>query len=696
MAQKPQNPNGARTSGPRSGFRADIQALRAIAVASVLLYHLWPNRLTGGFVGVDVFFVISGYLITSHLLREREKTGRIALGTFWARRASRLLPASLTTLLVTAVAVIVWVPRTAWQQFLGDVTASALYVQNWNLQAQAVDYLASDQNASPVQHFWTLSAEEQFYVMLPLLLVAAFWTFRRFAWRRVAFLVIGAATLASFAFSLWLMHADPSEAYFSTFTRAWEFGLGAILAFAPPLASRARATTAAVVGVTAILVADVAYTGSTPFPGATALLPVVGAALAIWGGASSPLERFGRFSPVSFLGRVSYAVYLWHWPFVVILPYVTGRPLTTLDKLVIIAASLLLAWLSTTYLEDLVRQSPRLLKGRRPRTIAIVSAAGMACVLAASLGGAQVQRYDSDHAAQEIEQMLEDPPECLGASSVGDDGCDPATDDLLTPPDFAAQDMPDVYDTDCMSADDFAEHTVCHYGSDDPNATQVALIGNSHAAQYLPPLERIAKDENLAITTYLTYECHTVDRTIVFDEADRTAGCTAWNDWAIPAVEDGGYDLVLTSNRTQRPIAGYEGDDQVDADQQQQVDAYGRVLTRWSDAGARIVVFRDDPRRDAEQSTAPECVAANGPGEACDRPLSDAEVPDPEADAAQHLADSGRDVSIFDPTPWICPDDVCRSVVGGVIVWWDTNHMTKTFATTLEGPIRRVVAGDRQ
>ncbi|MGO2097226.1 MAG: acyltransferase family protein, partial [Candidatus Microbacterium stercoravium] len=215
------------------GFRPDIQALRALAVMSVMLYHLWPNRLTGGFVGVDVFFVISGYLITSHLIRERAKTGRIALGRFWARRAARLLPASLLVLVLVGLATLAFVPNALWPQFFGDVTASALYVQNWHLLFDSVDYLAADNLASPVQHFWTLSAEEQFYVLLPLLMVLSMWVFRKLPWRMVMLVAIAAATVASFVFSIVQVELAPSAAYFSTFTRAWEFGAGALLAFVP-------------------------------------------------------------------------------------------------------------------------------------------------------------------------------------------------------------------------------------------------------------------------------------------------------------------------------------------------------------------------------------------------------------------------------------------------------------------------------
>ena len=251
--------------------------MRALAVLAVLLFHLWPNRLTGGYIGVDVFFVISGYLITSHLLAEVVHTGRLRLGRFWARRAKRLLPASLLVLLTTAVAVVVLVPVGRWPQFLTEVSASALYVQNWLLAANSVDYLAvAGHTPSPVQHFWTLSVEEQFYVMVPLLLLLAAWVARRATGsvRRAALVTLAGVTVASFGYSIWLTATAAPVSYFSTFSRAWEFGVGALIAFVPSPTRTGVKRVATAAGVGAVLAAAVLFTESTTFPGASASLPV--------------------------------------------------------------------------------------------------------------------------------------------------------------------------------------------------------------------------------------------------------------------------------------------------------------------------------------------------------------------------------------------------------------------------------------
>jgi peptidoglycan/LPS O-acetylase OafA/YrhL len=211
-------PDGRRATG----LRPEIQALRAVAVLAVVTNHVWPHTVTGGYVGVDVFFVISGFLITGHLLREVDAGGRIRLAAFWARRARRLLPASLLVLLTTLVLSMALLPETLWGTVLRQVGASALYVQNWALAADSVDYFASQQQASPVTHFWSLSAEEQFYLVWPLLIAAVAVALhgRSTAWRAVLATGLGLLVAASFALSLVLTSTHPSEAYFVTPTRA--------------------------------------------------------------------------------------------------------------------------------------------------------------------------------------------------------------------------------------------------------------------------------------------------------------------------------------------------------------------------------------------------------------------------------------------------------------------------------------------
>src|SRR6201996_7484387 len=292
--QEPGKPTGR-------GFRPDIQGLRAIAVGLVVIYHLYPSLLTGGFAGVDVFFVISGFLITGHLLREYQKTGRIGLLDFWGRRAKRLVPAAALVLTATWLGARLLLPATRLADTASQIRASALYFQNWQLAGDAVNYLKSDSAASPVQHFWSLSVEEQFYLGWPLLfLLAAAVALtarpltRRARGQHAALLLAGLVVVGSLWYSVYYTHANPAGAYFVTTTRIWELGLGGMLALLPAaLAKRAgRLGLLGWAGLGLVIASAFALSGTNAFPGYLALLPAGGAVLLILGG-----TRAGRFEP---------------------------------------------------------------------------------------------------------------------------------------------------------------------------------------------------------------------------------------------------------------------------------------------------------------------------------------------------------------------------------------------------------------
>ncbi|MCW2853067.1 MAG: acyltransferase, partial [Nocardioides sp.] len=272
--------------GPRAGFRPDIEGLRAVAVLSVLIYHAGLAWVPGGYVGVDVFFVISGFLITSLMVREVERTGRLGLTGFWARRARRLLPASTLVLVFSAVVAFAVLPVNTRRDFGGDIVAAAGYVVNWRLGLRAVDYLAENVGASPVQHYWSLAVEEQFYVVWPLL-IAAMVTMFRTRWRPALLVGIAVITLASFVFTLSYAAEQPGLAFFVSTTRIWELGVGALLALALPALVRLPAAALGVLGWAGL--ALVAYAAlvldeTTRWPGTATLLPVLGTAAAILAG----------------------------------------------------------------------------------------------------------------------------------------------------------------------------------------------------------------------------------------------------------------------------------------------------------------------------------------------------------------------------------------------------------------------------
>lgn len=352
----------------RSAFRADIEGMRAIAVIAVMAWHAGLPWVRGGFVGVDIFFVISGFLMTSVLLRDMQAHGRIRIGRFYMRRIRRLLPAAATALAGTAVLTWLMLPTLRWRDIAGDIAAAALYFVNWRFASDSVDYLAQGEAPSPVQHFWSLSVEEQFYLVLPVafalicLMVAGEQLRRGLLW-----FVIGAVVVTSFAWSVYYTDTQPGQAYFVTTTRMWQLALGGLVAMAGPLLSALTERVAAVIGwlgLAAVLAGIIYIDASDPFPGTIAALPTLGAAAILAGGASSP-----RMGPVMVLrprfmqrvGALSYSLYLWHWPFLVAAAAWLGDEegdVRLRVSLIAVALCIVPAWLSFHFVEERFRRRP--------------------------------------------------------------------------------------------------------------------------------------------------------------------------------------------------------------------------------------------------------------------------------------------------------------------------------------------------
>lgn len=662
-------------------LRADIQALRAIAVVAVLIFHLWPNRLPGGYVGVDVFFVISGFLITSHLLRELEATGRIRLGRFWAKRAKRLLPASLLVLALTALAVVVWVPRSLWEQFLSEVGASAVYLQNWLLAANSVDYLAANNTASPVQHYWTLSTEEQFYVVLPLLLIGVTVLGRRLStWttRTLCFSAIGAVTIASLAYSIWLTSANESVAYFSTATRAWEFGAGAILAFIVAKPSARARPVLAVGGVAAILVSTVLFTGETAFPGYAALLPVVGTLLVIWAGHGTVIARAGEIRPIAFVGRVSYAIYLWHWPLIILFPFVIGRPLDGAGKVAIVIVSVAAAWMSTAFIEDPVRSSPRLLGRRRPAVVAAWSAAATLVVLVMALTPVVVSTAQARQLAQAEAEVVQLDPSCFGAKAMDPQAApceNPSLDGILVPASANAQDD-DSNKPACWATGGEPKLSVCQLGPASGYDKHLIAVGDSHNNTLIAAYEKIATDNNWRIDVAGKAGCYWTAALQQVPDFDVTP-CASWRkDLAQHLVSAGPFDAVITTHSAadNLPLAAPDGTVEsaiVDG----LVAAWGPVAS----SGTPVIALRDNPRSTPD---ALSCVENEGlgSGDSCAIPRDVAlGAFDGSAEAVELVPGS----SLIDLTDMFCSATECPGIIGHVNVYRDVSHLTATYARTL-------------
>jgi peptidoglycan/LPS O-acetylase OafA/YrhL len=637
----------------RSEIRPEIQALRAVAVAVVVVCHFWPRALPGGFVGVDVFFVISGFLITAHLVRDRR-----SLAGFWARRARRILPAALLVLAVCALATLAWVPDVDRAGFLAQIRASAFYVENWQLAHDAVDYFAAGDAVSPVQHFWSLSAEEQFYLVWPVLILLA--------WRRRA-LALALVTLASFAYGVADTAAHPAAAYFVTPTRAWEFGLGGLLALAGT--SRVPRPLAGWAGLAAIAVAAAAFGAGTPFPGVAALVPVLGAAAVIW--AAAPMGVLA-LRPVQFLGDVSYGVYLWHWPLLILAPYVVSGGV---PRGVLAALTLVLAAATKRWVEDPVRRG-RVLLARPPRWTLAPALAATALVIGLTAFGSVRVRHDIAVAQRASKVVLEHRPRCFGAAAhvPGHPCVNRALRLTVVPTPAEARDRGNLA---CGLSEFSGELHLCGFGVAPGRArATVALVGDSHASHWRAALDVVARRRGWAGISLAHAACPLSTTIPAALPGDDRGHCLAWNHQVVAwlAAHPDVHTLIVSA------IAG--------GPTYAKVDAEAGYLAAWRAlprSVTDVVVIRDTPK--ARLSTA-DCVsramaAAEPAGTACRLPRARSLPPDPEVAAAHRL--TGRRVHVIDMTRYMCDTRWCRPVIGGTLVYKDDNHLTEVFARTL-GP----------
>ncbi|MBF0723297.1 acyltransferase family protein [Sanguibacter inulinus] len=697
--------------GARPRRRADIQGLRAVAVLLVVAYHLRPSFVPGGFVGVDVFFVISGFLIIGSLGREASETGRVRLARFYAHRARRLLPASALVIVVTVLLSVVLLPMTRWSEISGSALASVFSVQNLVLAFGSSQYEAASQAVSPFQHFWSLSIEEQFYLVVPLLVVVTYavGVVRRRALRSVAplVLVLGLVGLASFAWSLWFSgRAEGAAAYYSTLTRVWELVLGGLVALLLPRLTSGRltwTTRSAVgwIGLALVAASALLLDGVEGFPGAVALVPTVGTALVLLSGSG---ERQGRLSanallstrvPV-YIGDISYSLYLWHWPVIVFFAAWTGSVwISGVQGLGLLAASLLISAASTRWVENRFRRpwtlparSPAARHGRSVRPVRDVASVGLALSLvvlvasAATVPGLYVER--ERRAAEAALADVGVDPLYPGARALGAGGVPPAQVAPVIPdPVVATEDLPVVYRDGCNALDVAAiaaSTTECRYGSASPTAPSMVLLGDSHAAQYVAPLSAIAASQGRSLLVLFKDGCpFSLDLGRWPEQS-----CVDHNRQVLQMLATERPDVAVVANLSE---VGYlEALQWSWPDDATAVSGFQQAWTPLVDAGTKVFYVRPLPFPSFD---GPGCIAQNGRDSATcssDRTAALQQV-SRGADAAEQIA-GVRTIDLVDD---VCAPTACRAVEGNVLVFRD-NHLTETYARTLEGTLQEQMA----
>jgi peptidoglycan/LPS O-acetylase OafA/YrhL len=661
---------------PKEDFRPDVEGLRAVAVVAVLLYHAGLSFVPGGYVGVDVFFVISGYLITGLLLKEIERTGTLSIMRFYSRRAKRLLP--MTVVVLGTVALVSWIlfSPVRMDKVSFDIVAAGLYVMNWRLALQAADYFAAGLQASPVQHFWTLGVEEQFYLVWPALLLAVAWWCRRTgrSLRPTLGVVFAIVAVSSLTYSVYSTAHEAGAAYFSTITRGWELALGGILALVPASWLRLPSlwtAALATAGFAAIVWSAARFSDNTLFPGYAALLPTLGTAAIIAAGFSSTSAmpvRLLTFAPVRHVGRISYSWYLWHWPPLVFAAALWGK-LSALEGMAVLAASYVPAVLTHRWVERPFHHSRTLALHPR-RALAL----GGACTSSAVALGLLLLL---------LTPSVPEPPESEVAGAAvmleGDRSLQKSADAVHPSPRKAEDQRSQMYADGCHLEWRDEESPECVYG-DSSSKTTVVLFGDSHAMHWFPALNALAKEHNWRLVGFSKAGCppaevHRYNRALRREYSE----CDTWRERTLERiVEEERPSMVLTSMLN--PYRVMEDGEQLDSKASEKAleEGYVSTLRKLRRSGAEVVVIRDVPHTHKD---IPECVSeALDHLQECAIPRSKAfNYPPVNARAATKV----EGVHLIDPTPVLCFEKTCPAVIGDTLVYRNGDHLTPTYVRTL-------------
>jgi peptidoglycan/LPS O-acetylase OafA/YrhL len=610
-----------------------IQSLRALAAILVLIYH--ADLLPGGYIGVDIFYVISGYLITNLLLREIQERNNLALASFYARRFKRLLPASFVVVIATGLIGWAVLPSTYRADFGRDLIAASTYISNFLFALWNADYQNLGSTPSPFIHFWSLAVEEQFYLFWPILILILF---RLNGRKGVLYGVLAIASI-SFLFSLFLTERSPVWSFYILPTRAWEMAIGALILFASERVKN-RIFNRTQWGLLAVLLLGLSsflFNENTPFPGTAAIVPVLATALLILSMDKWPpfLDKTSRRGIVQWLGKISYPLYLWHWPVLVIPEIYLSRELNPLELLLATLLILALSDLTHRFIEEPLRY-------RNVDIKKIFISTFIATLASVSLGLAIISSYNTSITSAsgftfDVEEVRQKPKNNL-------DGCHIHVGVTVAPK--------------------------CEYGDIGSKRT-IVLYGDSHAAQWLPALDVVGRKNGIKIVSLTKSACPSAEVIKELSSQYRIADCQAFRDSSIQRISNLNPTAVIMTGM--QPFTAPNS----------QVDSRNWWLAGEARAFSRIERFTEFP-----------IYLTDTPLPKVDIPTCLAELAREKCDTSRPISpEVSPGLIAINPTPWLC-EKTCSAVIDGIVVYRDKSHLTvamsEYLAPQLEKELRRI------
>lgn len=660
----------------KKGYRSEIQGLRGVAMILIMGYHIWVGKPSGG---IDIFIMLSGFFLIGSFTKQVDDGLKQTFRGFVTKLFKRLLPNALFIILLITIAMILIMPKIFWHDTLKEIFASALYFENWQLAFNSRDYLAAGNRVSPLQHYWSLSIQGQLYILWFLIMTGSVIFVRRFQKYRHALVagIVSALGIASFLYANKSVIEDQSFAYFNTFARLWEFALGGVVAFVIDYVKPNKTAGVIIgwIGIVAIITCGALIETSKLFPGYATLWPTLACALILLntGDDRFNVNRVLRTSPLIYIGNISYALFLWHWPVLIFFLMKTDREHAGLaGGIFVIIVSLAGASLTTKHIEGRFTLEILTSTMNRRGAFRVLTAMTVIILILPGLAFGYVKTKQNT-------VLKDNDPNYPGALALESNFNYEGSDNVEVIPNHfnVKQDIPSVYENNLACIEDSRGLNVisCDYGKIHNPERVIALVGGSYSAHWLPALEKILEEEpTWKIVTYIKSSC---PFSLGFEKPSTRDTCEKWNTKVITEINDLKPDLVITtSTRT-----GYSnGNDEV-------VPAsYEKAWAELENENIRVLAIRDVPRRRYNLS---ECVALHGyDSEKCILRKSSSLA---QVDPSKEVVSQHRNVYFADLTPYICPGEFCEPVVGNVLVARDHAHMTATFSRTLAPFLKREI-----